>query len=252
MMAPGEGRRFAAQRRVRLGDVRPTGRARLDAVARWLQDVAADDVSDAGVEDQVAWVVRRTSLLIHARPRYGEPVELATWCSGSGHAWAERRTTVARAGAPAIEAVALWVALDRRTQRPVALADHFFEIWGEQSRRPVRPRLVHPKAPAGAGQERRFELRVADFDVLGHVNNAVAWAAVEEQLEAGDRVAYAEVEYREAIEPGASVRLQTVRENASLACWLLDSQDSALASARVRLSPTPREATERFEATVGG
>lgn len=235
---PGEGRCFSGHRRVRLGDVRPSGRARLDAVARWLQDVAADDVADAGVEREVAWVVRRTALAVHARPRYGEPVELVTWCSGSGHAWAERRTTVRRAGTAVVDAVALWVALDPRTQRPVELAEHFFEIWGPQCRRPVRSRLLHPKPVAGAGDVRPFELRVSDYDMLGHVNNAIAWAAVEEQLDAGDRVDYAEVEYRAAIEPQASVRLQTLREPGSLVCWVLDPHDSALASARLRLFPS--------------
>src|SRR3954451_11967811 len=37
---PVEGRRFVARRAVRLGDASPGGRLRLDAIARYLQDVA--------------------------------------------------------------------------------------------------------------------------------------------------------------------------------------------------------------------
>ena len=40
------GRRFTTTRSVRLGDVDPAGLLRLDATARYLQDVATDDADD--------------------------------------------------------------------------------------------------------------------------------------------------------------------------------------------------------------
>jgi hypothetical protein len=40
---PTEGRVFRHRDRVTLADVSPAGRARLDALARWLQDAAYDD-----------------------------------------------------------------------------------------------------------------------------------------------------------------------------------------------------------------
>ena len=43
---------------MRLGDVDPSGRLRLDAIARYLQDVASDDAADAGLD--TGWVARRT------------------------------------------------------------------------------------------------------------------------------------------------------------------------------------------------
>src|SRR5579875_696279 len=101
------GRSYRGQRRVRLADVRPSGKARLDAVARWLQDVATDDVREAGARDAYAWVVRRTVLQVVARPRYEEPVELVTWCSGAGAAWAERRTTVTGEAGVLVEGVSV-------------------------------------------------------------------------------------------------------------------------------------------------
>ena len=56
LVAPGAGRRFVATRRVRLGDVLPSGDARLDAIARYLQDVAADDGHDAGIDSHLVWL----------------------------------------------------------------------------------------------------------------------------------------------------------------------------------------------------
>ena len=69
---------FEAARRVRLADVSPAGRLRLDAATRYLQDVSADDTADAALADAEAWVVRRTVIEVRAFPRYQEPLTLAT------------------------------------------------------------------------------------------------------------------------------------------------------------------------------
>src|SRR5438309_8373063 len=108
---PDGGRVFSHARRPGLADCAPSGRARLDALARWLQDVAYADVEDAGVAEAAVWVVRRSRMRVARFPRFGEHYKLATWCSGVGRMWAERRTAVVRdAGArPDVEAVALWV-----------------------------------------------------------------------------------------------------------------------------------------------
>ena len=47
---------------------------RLDAIARWLQDVAYEDLLDAGFEKSGVWIVRRLRLRVEAWPRFGEPV----------------------------------------------------------------------------------------------------------------------------------------------------------------------------------
>ena len=49
---------------------------------------------------------------------------------------------------------------------------------------PCSARLHHgePPAPASGAEPQPFPLRFADFDVVGHVNNAVYWTVVEEVL----------------------------------------------------------------------
>ena len=60
-------RRFSTERPIRLSDTDAAGRLRLDAVARYLQDVASDDWADAGLEtEDVAWVVRKTELVVES------------------------------------------------------------------------------------------------------------------------------------------------------------------------------------------
>lgn len=243
-------------RRVRLGDVRPDGRARLDALARYLQDAAADDVRDAGMADEPRWVVRRTYLELHRRPRYDETLELRTWCSGTGAAWAERRTSLEGAAGGRVEAVSLWVSLDPATMRPSAPGERFGAVYGASARgRSVRARLLHPPAPEGADRldgpgrgepgevgERPWALRAADFDVLGHVNNAVAWCLLEEELGAaasGRRVRSAEVEYREPIGRQGVLTVRRAFGEGELRMWAAPEGGPVGLTGLARVEPLP-------------
>ena len=89
------------------------GRVRLDAIARWLQDVAYADILDAGFDQGGVWIVRRARMRVESFPRFGEPVTLRTHCSGLGRFSAERRTTI-RGATAAVDAVASWVWIDER------------------------------------------------------------------------------------------------------------------------------------------
>src|SRR5256885_17046770 len=151
--APAAGRVFRYAAAVGLADVTPQGRARLDAVARWLQDAAWADVADAGVQDEGVWVVRRLALQVEQAPRFAEQLEVATFCSGFGPLWAERRSTIRGADGAHVEAVALWVFLDRAGTRPRPLPARFDAIYGEAAGgRRVKARLRHPEPPAAAPQ----------------------------------------------------------------------------------------------------
>src|SRR3954452_18616863 len=97
------------------------------------------------------WVLRRLRLVVARFPRFGEALEVATFCSGTGALVAERRSTVFDGGAPVVEAVALWVHLDPDGLRPRPLPDGFEAVYGAAAGRRVRARLRHPAdAPADA------------------------------------------------------------------------------------------------------
>ena len=119
---PQSGRNFSTSRKVRLGDVTPKGRVRLDAVARYLQDIATDDSLDGNYSEPHSWVVRRTQMWVTAFPKYLDEIVLTTWCGALGSHWAERRTQIKCAGEVVIEAAALWVRVDFKTMKPVALS----------------------------------------------------------------------------------------------------------------------------------
>ena len=233
---PENGRRFSHTRTVRLGDTTASGRLRLDALARYLQDVAGDDVADAGIEGP--WVMRRLALELGDLPRFRDKVELVTFCSGIGSRWAERRTTLLVDGRSAAEAVAIWVYVDPTTGAPLALEDWFFDFYGEAAGgRKVSGRL-RLKSPPPEASARPWPLRVTDFDVLGHVNNAAHWEPVEEALSktrARSRIVAAELEHKAAVEPGESLTLRTLTGDGSLSVWLTNG-DQVCTAARVTLT----------------
>ncbi|MGI9644143.1 MAG: acyl-[acyl-carrier-protein] thioesterase [Ilumatobacteraceae bacterium] len=191
---PETGRRYTTARKVRLGDVDAEGMLRLDAIARYLQDVATDDADECGLDGRYGWVVRRTMIDVAQPASYREPLELTTFCTGSGRSWAERRTSITGARGAAIETVALWVQVDPATGRPAGLASNFHDIYGEAAAgRQVSTRL-RLDAPTEGLERRPWMVRRVDLDPFHHVNNAVHWAVLEE-LRAGSRVGVAETEF---------------------------------------------------------
>jgi acyl-ACP thioesterase len=212
---PTRGRVFAAERRAGFGDCAPSGRIRLDGLARWLQDVAFDDVADAGLAFSAVWVVRRTRISVRRFPRFAESYRLQTFCSGLGRMWAERRTSIARTGEALadVEAVSLWVHLDARSWRPCPLAQAEVDAYGAAygSRR-VSARLRHPTPPGTAAERLRFSFRACDCDIAGHVNNAAYWTVLEEELLADPGAPEPqgmeiELEHRAPAQPGETLVL---------------------------------------------
>jgi acyl-ACP thioesterase len=227
---------FEEARRVRLGDVSPGGRLRLDSATRYLQDLSADDTADAALPDAEAWVVRKTIMEVWAFPRYLEALELATWCSGTGSHWAERRISIVGEHGGRIDAVTTWVHFDRHSGRPKRVPEGFDAIYGEASGgRRVKARLEHPGPPDGAARV-PWALRATDFDVLAHVNNAAYWEAVEEVLAPRRELRAplrAELEHHGAVERGTAVELVTADDGSGLALWLV-ADGAVAASARVQ------------------
>ncbi len=231
---PAAGRVYSARRLVRSTDVTPAGRLRLDALARYLQAAAEDDLRDAGWAEPCTWLVRRTALAVRGFPRLGQRIRLDTFCSGTGPRWAQRTTTVSGPDGDVIQATAVWAAVSRADGRPVAVGPQFHRLYDEAAGgRAASVRLSHPRPPAGIPVT-PWPLRAADFDPAGHANNAIHWAAVEDILAAQDWLPdRADLEYPRPVLPGTTPVLALDRAADTVTAWLLDDSGQRLASARL-------------------
>jgi acyl-ACP thioesterase len=177
---PERGRTFASQRRIRLSDVDAHGRLRLDAVARYLQDVAIEDVDETGWGlPEHLWFIRSVRVDVVEPFLQDREVELVTWCSGVATVAAGRRWSLRGDGGGRIEVDSVWIHLGP-DERPARL-DGFGIYAAATGGRRVSTRLLLPDPPPD-GAAVPWPVRVTDVDRHGHVNNAAYWQAVEERL----------------------------------------------------------------------
>ena len=227
---PGEGRVFEQKLLPGIADAGGDGRVRLDALARWLQDVAYADWLDAGADQTGFWIIRRGRLRVERFPRFGEHVTVRTFCSGLGRFSAERRTSM-RGESAAVEAVAVWIWIDADSRRPKRFPSEFVAIYEPSAAgRDAPVRLRHGDPPDDADQ-RDWTFRATEVDVAGHVNNSHLWTPLEEELSGDAPEPFdAEIEFRAPTMPGPATVLRTPG-----AMWIADSAGDAV-SASLRIA----------------
>jgi acyl-ACP thioesterase len=211
---PIAGRVFRSSRRIRLGDMDARGRLRLDAVARFLQDAAIDDVDETGWgSPDHLWVLRQVRIDVLRPFLEDRAVTLETWCSSVASVAAGRRWSLSGDAGGSIEVDSVWIHLGRDA-RPARLDG--FGVYAESANgRRSSTRLELPDPQLGL-ERTPWPLRTSDLDLFGHMNNAAYWQAVE-LLQAGagpdPRMPYrAFLEYRHPIDLDDSVELVNVAE----------------------------------------
>jgi len=208
------------------------GRVRLDAVARFLQDAAIDDVQETGwgAPDHL-WVVRRIRVDVLAPLLRDRELEVTTWCSGVAAIAAGRRWSVLGDRGGRIEVDSIWIHLDPEL-RPARIGD--FGPYGHAAAgRAVSTKLELPDPPGGA-RGSPWPLRSTDLDAHGHVNNAVHWQAVEDTL-ARDGIDVtvpfrAELDYREPLDLGDGLELVGWDDGRRLLAFLAGGRVRAVAA----------------------
>ncbi|MCU1426439.1 MAG: hypothetical protein JWL83_439 [Actinomycetia bacterium] len=219
---PARGRVVSISQRVGLSHTRRDAKLRLDALAGYLQDVADEDAATAPEDPATVWLLRRLVLSFEHVPRFRDQLALHTWASGTGARWAERRADVTRDGVTVVKTAGVWVHVERASGRPTPLPPSFYATWGETSQgRTVRARLMH--GPPSVDVTEPWPLRATDIDIIGHVNNAAYWAAVEEHIarRGVTSVVRAEIEFRAGIDPSDSVELAVADRDEGFILWFL-------------------------------
>ncbi len=233
---PAQGRIFSTRRRVRLSDRDERGRLRLDGMARFLQDVAIDDVEETGWgAPEHLWFVRSMRVDVLTPFVADREVDLRTWCSGMASIAAGRRWSLHGDAGGCIEVDSVWIHLGPDAT-PARLEG--FGVYEEATAgRRVTTKLGLPE-PSADATRRAWPLRATDIDVHGHLNNAVYWQAVEERLlETGPdpaRPLRALLDYRRPIDLADPVELAETRRGGGLELAFVVREDCRAAA---RLEP---------------
>ena len=195
--------------RIRLSDADAAGRLRLDAIARYLQDAAIDDVEETGWgAPEHLWVLRSVRVEAVAPFLEDTAADIVTWGSSFSALAAGRRWTLTGDAGGAIEVDSTWIHLGPDA-RPARIGEGFDGYAEAAQGRVASTKLT--LAPPEDGARVRWHLRTTDVDRMGHVNNAAYWAAIEQRLaDRGPdltRPFRARLDYRHPIDLGERVEL---------------------------------------------
>jgi acyl-ACP thioesterase len=223
---PPTGRTFGVRYKIRLSDTDAAGRLRLDAVARFLQDAAIDDVEETGwgAPDHL-WVLRSVRVDVVAPFLEDTAVDIRTWGSSFSSLAAGRRWSLVGDAGGAIEVDSAWIHLDGDA-RPARIGAGF-DGYAEAAQGRVTSTRLTLEAPSLDLPRAAWPLRATDVDRMGHVNNAAYWAAVEHHLAGRGpdlRAPHrARLDYRHAIDLGDAVELVEERgDECYIAAFVVD------------------------------
>ncbi|MFE9580906.1 acyl-[acyl-carrier-protein] thioesterase [Nocardia sp. NPDC006044] len=221
---------------VRLADTDGDQRLRLDAIARYLQDIGfehLDAVEDG--DNHRGWVVRRTVMDVLKPIQFGERVILRRWCSGLSTRWCNMRVQISGSAGGLVETEAFLIHFGTESGLPARMSDRFMEPMlaaTTEHRLRWKAALTDPAPAAGADgvTVRPFPLRITDIDMLDHVNNSVYLSGVEEVLADHDDLKSgphrAIIEYVKPLKSGDDVDLAAFRTGSALDIWFTVSGET--------------------------
>ena len=167
-----------------------------------------DDVYETGWgAPEHLWVMRHIRIDVVKPPIEDDHVELSTWCSGTASVAAGRRMSLTGDRGGRVEVDSVWIHLGPDA-RPARIDD--FEEYAEAGGGRVVSTRLELSVPATEEERIPWPLRATDIDVLGHVNNAAYWHAIEQRLL--DRLdtrasMQARMDHRQAVDLGDEVKL---------------------------------------------
>ncbi|WP_461166006.1 acyl-[acyl-carrier-protein] thioesterase [Tsukamurella serpentis] len=227
---------FTAERSVRGDAVSQDRRLKFDGVARYLQDAGQDHLRHVDYEDvHPYWVVRRTVIDVLEGGEQPDILTLERWGSKMGSRWCTARVDIDGRKGTRVQTEAFWINFNIDTLTPSRLSDTFLSIFGASAEPGVlRWKQWLDPAPHPDAVEIPFLLRAADLDVIGHVNNAVYWSALEEALatepDLRERLPLRGiVEHNSGLQLEDAPRLLAHRDNDILYAWLVAGDRTAVA-----------------------
>ena len=199
--------------------------ARLDGVARYIQEVGAEHLIDAGyAEIHPHWIVQRTVIDVIEPIEWPNDITFRRWCSGISLRWCSMRVRLDGSEGGRIETEAFWINVNKDTLTPSLMADGFFDRLATTTEiHRIKWREWLPGPAEASATEIPFALRYTDGDLFEHVNNTIYWHGVSEVLAHAPDLFEAPyraiVEYRKPITLDESVTIRSARRNDVLHIW---------------------------------
>ncbi|GJF10440.1 hypothetical protein NGTWS0302_26270 [Mycolicibacterium cyprinidarum] len=227
---------------VATGDLDGNLHLRLDGVARYIQEVGAENLVDAGeAEDHPHWLVQRTVIDVIEPIEFPNHVSFSRWCSALSSRWCTMRVDLVGTDGGRIETEGFWIAINSKTLTPQRVSDTLIERFASTTdihRLRWRPWLENPGA---ADNTTSFPLRRTDIDIFEHVTNTAYWHAIHEVMALVPDVCTppyrAVIEYRRPIKYGEVVTIEWTRHGPDVQIALAVGDDVRAAALLRKLSP---------------
>lgn len=233
---------------VRTSDVTPARQVRLDAIARYLQDMANDEMFHRGFDaTDPYWLVRRTIIDVHEPLFWPSDVNLTRWCEATSSRWCNMRISLRGSAGGHVETEAFWIRFSAETAMPTRISDCGMEYLTQYvSDTKLRWRgLNNEPMPEPGPADREYGLRSTDFDPFQHLNNTVYWQLVEDDLAGSPLLRSphrAVIEYLAPLPIGSRVQVRSRVDESGYRMWLVRLGDDGAApkpAATVSVVPMP-------------
>ncbi len=110
------------------GDIGGQLQLRLDGVARYIQEVGAENLLDAGeAEEHPHWLVQRTVIDVIEPIEWPNEVSFSRWCSALSTRWCTMRVDLVGNDGGRVETEGFWIAINERTLTPQRVSDSLIE-----------------------------------------------------------------------------------------------------------------------------
>ncbi|MHA7651675.1 acyl-[acyl-carrier-protein] thioesterase [Mycobacterium sp. ML4] len=213
---PDQGYVYQTGWRLATSDIDAHRRLRLDGVARYIQEVGAEHLADAGlVEVHPHWIVLRTVIDVLEPIVIPSDITFRRWCAGLSSRWCDMRVQLEGEDGGRIETQGFWICMNKDTLTPSRLTDDCVDLFGsttDNHRLKWRPWITEH---VQVGTDTLFPLRRTDIDLFEHVNNTVYWHGVHEILgeipELENNPYRAVLEYRSPVKYGEPLTIRSER-----------------------------------------
>lgn len=202
-------------------DIDMTGKMRVSAMMRYMQETAYRHMSGTGPSeaelraDGRAFMLSRIAMKIYAAPGHGDGFSVETFAEESRGISFGRTFFIRLGDSCAVEAKSVWVLYDLNEKRLLHIGDIEHRYGEEPPFSMDLPRRISVPDGAEMLNAGEHEVEYADVDVNGHMNNTVyadiVCGRVPEIRAGGARASYVYINYSNECRLGDKIKIERCR-----------------------------------------